>query len=353
MSNELTTLSTLAAEINIINEQVEHHKNQAVVYAARCGEKLLLAKAQCKHGEFQQWIEKNCRVSYRHAANFMKLAKKYPELLDTSKVQSIALLPNLTQAIYLLDAPEEVKAEVTARIEAGEDVSIKEIQRLKQEQALMEIELDDAKNQLKNIPIMSDQYLKQSIKLTEVQVALNEREKMQEQIIDAKVNEERAKLLLENSAAIQRKQKEVDDAMDKLNALESKLSDAKKEQEKAIKDGIAREISSREIEVKQLDYQIRSLKNEVGELRESACLLDKQHGALKTHQESIKTIKLAVTDIRLAVELAQDDITPVELMNDWQEVNFALISLSKRLSVFCNRGVHSVVVEGQLLESIN
>jgi hypothetical protein len=217
MSNELTTLSTLAAEINIINEQVEHHKNQAVVYAARCGEKLLLAKAQCKHGKFGTWLKENCTVSQSYANSFMKLATDMPEILYSNSHTCVNL--GLRQAIALLSVPEEVKAEVTARIEAGEDVSIKEIQRLKQEQALMEIELDDAKNQLKNIPIMSDQYLKQSIKLTEVQVALNEREKMQEQIIDAKVNEERAKLLLENSAAIQRKQKEVDDAMDKLNAL--------------------------------------------------------------------------------------------------------------------------------------
>ena len=177
MSNEITTLSSLAVEINIINEQVEHHKNQAVIYAARCGEKLLLAKAQCKHGEFKEWIEKNCSVSYSYACSFMKLAKDMPELLNANVQTSVHL--KLNQAISLLNAPEEVKTEVTARIEAGEDVSIKEIQRLKQEQALMKIELDDAHNQLKNIDIMSRQYQELSLQLVDVQLELNEREKMQ------------------------------------------------------------------------------------------------------------------------------------------------------------------------------
>ena len=40
-------------------------------------------------------------------------------------------LLGLSQAIELLSAPEEIREEVTAKIEAGEDVTIKEIQRLK------------------------------------------------------------------------------------------------------------------------------------------------------------------------------------------------------------------------------
>ena len=343
MSNEITTLSSLAVEINTLSDCANNFANQAVIYAARCGEKLLLAKAQCKHGEFKEWIEKNCSVSYSYACSFMKLAKDMPELLNANVQTSVHL--KLNQAISLLNAPEEVKTEVTARIEAGEDVSIKEIQRLKQEQALMKIELDDAHNQLKNIPILSDQYQKLSIKLTDAQVALNEREKMQEQIIDAKVSEARAKILLEKSAEIQRKQKEIDD-------LETKLIHAKKEQDKAIKDGVAREISVREIEVKQLDYQITSMKAVANELREVVSILDKEHGALKTHQENIKAIKSAHEDIRSAIILAGEDKTPVELIHDWNNLLFVHESLLTELRKFCNRDLHAVFVEGQLLELV-
>lgn len=144
--NELTTLSTLAVEINLLNEQVEHHKNQAVVYAARTGEKLLLAKAQCKHGEFGSWLNANCTVSARYATGFMRLAKEMPELLNSNRQTSSDL--NLNQALELLSAPEEVKTEVTAKIEAGEDVTIKEIQALKKQAAELTKSKQDAEQAL-------------------------------------------------------------------------------------------------------------------------------------------------------------------------------------------------------------
>jgi hypothetical protein len=65
----------------------------------------------------------------------MRLATNNPELLDDSKRQLNVLLPSVTQMIELITAPEEVRTEVTAKIENGEDVTIKEIQRLKKEAA--------------------------------------------------------------------------------------------------------------------------------------------------------------------------------------------------------------------------
>ena len=65
------------------------------------------------------------------AQQFGQLSKDMPQLLDYS-VQS-TVLPNLTQAIELLSAHEEIREVITAKIEAGEDVTIKEIQRLKAE----------------------------------------------------------------------------------------------------------------------------------------------------------------------------------------------------------------------------
>lgn len=60
----------------------------------------------------------------------MKLAKEYPEYLD-SNTQPVAYLPSMKQAIELLSAPDEVKSEVTAKIEAGKSVTVREIQELK------------------------------------------------------------------------------------------------------------------------------------------------------------------------------------------------------------------------------
>lgn len=134
MSNELTPLLTLAVEIDALNEQANIYANQALVYAAKCGQKLLLAKAQCNHGQFKSWLDENCKLDYPRATQYMKLTTEFPKLLDSSNVGSSQLL-NLTQAIRLLGASEEVKNEVLSRVENGEEVTQREIQRLKKEAA--------------------------------------------------------------------------------------------------------------------------------------------------------------------------------------------------------------------------
>ena len=60
------------------------------------------------------------------------ISKQFPELLDDSKVAAAQLL-NYTQVIELLSAPVEIKESVIERIENGDDVSSREIQRLKKE----------------------------------------------------------------------------------------------------------------------------------------------------------------------------------------------------------------------------
>ena len=61
------------------------------------------------------------------------ISKQFPELLDDSNSPLTAIMPSVTQMIELITAPSEVKTEVTAKIESGETVTIKEIQRLKKE----------------------------------------------------------------------------------------------------------------------------------------------------------------------------------------------------------------------------
>ena len=180
MSNELTTLSTLAVEIDALNEQANIYANQALVYAAKCGQKLLLAKAQCNHGQFKSWLDENCRTSYTNAKNYMQLASKMPELL---KGQTSDLL-KLSQAISLLNAPEEVKTEVLERIENGDDVSTREIQRLKKEATEAQAKLDQAnKRQMELVQ-------KVDAKQEEIATLKNKNwklENQQQQIIEAKL----------------------------------------------------------------------------------------------------------------------------------------------------------------------
>ena len=102
--NELTinTLTTLAIKINGFNDQVEFHKDSAIVSAAKCGAELNEAKELVEHGEFKEWMSKNCPlVKLTNAKNYMKLAKEMPSLLDDSKRQLNDVL-GLTQAILFI-----------------------------------------------------------------------------------------------------------------------------------------------------------------------------------------------------------------------------------------------------------
>ena len=102
--NELTinTLTTLAIKINGFNDQVEFHKDSAIVSAAKCGAELNEAKELVKHGEWESWVKENCpKIKETTAKVYMKLAKEMPSLLDDSKRQLNDVL-GLTQAILFI-----------------------------------------------------------------------------------------------------------------------------------------------------------------------------------------------------------------------------------------------------------
>jgi|ABSP01.1.fsa_nt_gi hypothetical protein len=75
MNKDLMSLSELAVEINQLDKQ-------AIIYAAKCGHKLLEAKARYAHGEFNDWIENHCQLTPMQANKYMQTAIRMPELLQ-------------------------------------------------------------------------------------------------------------------------------------------------------------------------------------------------------------------------------------------------------------------------------
>lgn len=68
-------LPFLAGEINDAHRQAGHHLRSMLLEAQRAGQALLRAKALVPHGQFQAWVEANCRCSYRSAAEYMQVAR--------------------------------------------------------------------------------------------------------------------------------------------------------------------------------------------------------------------------------------------------------------------------------------
>lgn len=101
------SLPALASEINREHEAAERAINDSLQHARRCGELLNEAKAspEIKHGEWQAWVEDNFAASYRTAAGYMRIAKRWGDLAE-AKVQGLAHL-GVEEALKTLAEPRE------------------------------------------------------------------------------------------------------------------------------------------------------------------------------------------------------------------------------------------------------
>ena len=70
-------LDSLAAVINTEHEQCEQAFKRSLIHAFNCGKSLITAKALVPHGEWGEWLSRNCIVSDRMAQNYMRIAKNY------------------------------------------------------------------------------------------------------------------------------------------------------------------------------------------------------------------------------------------------------------------------------------
>lgn len=100
----------------------------AVQYAAKCGEKLIQAKAACAHGEWLPWLEANCKVTARQSQRYIRLASEMLQLLDSNTTR-VSHFDSLRTAIAYLSASEEVKAQVDQSPDPVTEKQIKELER--------------------------------------------------------------------------------------------------------------------------------------------------------------------------------------------------------------------------------
>lgn len=348
MSNELTTLSTLAVEINLLNEQVEHHKNQAVIYAARTGAKLNEVKEGLGNdkAKFVEWLDKNCTVKKTHAYNFIRLAKEMPQLLD-STVQTFGL--GLNQAIELLSAPEEVREEVTAKIEAGDDVTIKEIQRLKKEAAELQASKEAIQNDLLSVKKTAENYQAMYQESSKQRDELREQNEVfrrgDQQFIDSQIEKAKAQLILENQQAIAEEKRKAENAQAELERL-------KKEQAKAIADGVRSELNTFDAQITHKEHVLSGIQEKIDALREVENSLEREVGYLQTHKKSIERIKDNLSFLTVSFTDAFDTACiPNEVLIDWESIHYALNKLQKQMSTFLAENRESTgAIEGELVE---
>ena len=95
-------LPELAEGINQDHKIAKEYAQNAIQRALSCGEKLAMAKAQCKHGEWIPWLEANTIVNERTARRYMKIYNGRSQL-ENGQVSDLTL----RGALELLSEPKE------------------------------------------------------------------------------------------------------------------------------------------------------------------------------------------------------------------------------------------------------
>ena len=92
------------------------------------GQDLILIKAELGHGQFLSWIEHHFEMTRYTAHNFMSVAERFG-----SNVEIFHISPSIIYELATPSTPDSVIEEVTAKVESGETVSVKEVKELKRQ----------------------------------------------------------------------------------------------------------------------------------------------------------------------------------------------------------------------------
>jgi len=95
------SLSDLATIINEQHQQAEECITAGFYYALNAGQALTEAKQQLPHGQFADWVTKNCQCSNRSAQRYMRAVKRWPEIQERSKATPVSHL-TLNEGLTLI-----------------------------------------------------------------------------------------------------------------------------------------------------------------------------------------------------------------------------------------------------------
>ena len=92
------------------------------------GQDLIILKEELGHGNFLPFIKSRYQLTHATVHNFMRVAEQFG-----SNIKLFDISPTVLYELAKPSMPEEVKEHITAKIEAGETVSVKEVQALKKQ----------------------------------------------------------------------------------------------------------------------------------------------------------------------------------------------------------------------------
>lgn len=177
-------LQVIAVEIQVIQQTT-----RATVLSAACeiGKRLTEVKLGLPHGKWTEWLRENVECSEKQAQNMMRLWEEYGKNPNPQTYSGLSV----SQAIALLSAPEDVRADL---IESGaaEEMSVRElkaeIQRQKDALEERQVTIDQLVAKAEDAERLKGVYEADAIKAEGERAAAEAAKEKAEKTADAKVN---------------------------------------------------------------------------------------------------------------------------------------------------------------------
>ena len=299
VSIENKSTEQLTAEVNVKYHQAEMLARQSWMLLADVGRRLIEIKSRIPHGQFLDWCEKNLEFSHSKAARMMKLASEMDG--ENGLLTKLETLPTIgiSTVLALLEAPEEVAAEV---IETN-DVESLTVRELKAELARVKEEKEAAERKAEMIDHNNDDIRKELASMQrKLSESVSEEEFNEMQAAAQAQKEDLARELSEAKAAsaeIQAKLDKAKEDLKKQKAKQKELEAAKDEEVKKRVEEVSIELTNKAKEEAFAESEAELRKN-----AESIDLLEKQISQLEADKAKLSNTSLM--EFKVYVDQLQD-----------------------------------------------
>lgn len=235
--------------IETITEEILFYKSQAGLAILEIGKRLIEAKEQLRHGEWENWLEEKVDFSARTARRFMQIAENY------DKTDTGVLSLGVRKALALLALPDSEREDFVSEKHDVDGVEKTVVEMTSEELERAIRERDDAENARKTAERKAED-LSDTLQVVQAKLDAAEVEAKQnaDHLAAAKERESKAK---ERAARLEKELKElrekpVDVAVEKVVDTEA-VEAARKEAEQAAEKALREKEQALELAKAQLD----------------------------------------------------------------------------------------------------
>lgn len=220
------------------------------------GHDLLLVKDRLEYGQFGAWLQQEFEFSHSSALKFMRVAERFGKIAQSANLKPVIL--------YALSAPstsDEVREAALKLAEAGETVTLADVQALKQQLQQVEHTRDQLVQRVEQME-SRNRTLDQNLAAASEREQRSYRELVETQNKIADLAQE------QSNAAIEQARQEVQSGQNLIDELKHELEQLQREQRNAIRQGIQAGMTQRQNELQRLEQDIQQAEAHLQDYRQ-------------------------------------------------------------------------------------